>query len=460
MRALFRDKKTNRLRVTPITLALFAVMLVAFSMVYKMGKSMNQVLVSVEHMFEPQPEPVPAPEAVVKPVMNQPEKPQPQPVAQKKLQPAKPQSEKPQQVAVKKPVEHQKTEPKTPITPEPEKKSAKKVEKEKAKEPVKTPKAAEPEPVKQMVAQKEPVKKQTLPAPPETTAAREPEKPKASAMTPKALASATPAQVPPPVSLKPETVGQKTQVYDNRLDHLKKTVPVDDKKVSLVSDKMKTLIEQAKQAKPSASGHMPQTGPALTLDSKAYFEVYKGWQSAGDVLNGSSSLVALRIVNLENVYDLFQMKVVAVKDDTPHIDLIEQSRIAGPALTEFSTTCFLVSDPWGKWGPALKTSGYSKNDNIQVRYYTYDFVRNAIYARAMKAFAWSLQQKNLPKDTDPSTADVLGVVRAVKRSGGGSFGVFIPTRVDFASHGTVMVDALACFSGARDIEALNQAGLL
>ncbi len=117
--------------------------------------------------------------------------------------------------------------------------------------------------------------------------------------------------------------------------------------------------------------------------------------------------------------------------------------MAASALSEFSTTCFVVSDPWEKWGDALKASGYHKNDDIQVRYYTYDFVRNAIYARAMKAFEWSLKQKNLPDDTDPGTADVLGVVYAVKKDSGGAFGIFVPTRVDFVSHGSVIVDPRA-----------------
>jgi hypothetical protein len=198
----------------------------------------------------------------------------------------------------------------------------------------------------------------------------------------------------------------------------------------------------------------------LKLSSKEYFEVYKQWQEQGEAIDKGKALVGLRIHNLEHVYDLFQMKAVVLKDGAPHTDLEDDSRVANAALSEFSSTCFIVSNPWKKWGSALKESGFSQKDDIEIRYYTYEFVRNSIYARALKAFEWSVAKQNLPEDTDPSTADVLGVVHAVNKTGGGSFGVFVPKRVDFKSGVFVDIDPLACFKGQKDIEALNRAGLL
>ncbi|MEA1966688.1 MAG: hypothetical protein U9N77_00460 [Thermodesulfobacteriota bacterium] len=198
----------------------------------------------------------------------------------------------------------------------------------------------------------------------------------------------------------------------------------------------------------------------LKLPSKAYFKVYRQWQEQGEALDKGKTLVNLRILNLENVYDLFQMKAVAIKNGKPHTDLEDNSRIAKTSLSEFSSTCFIVSNPWEKWGDALKDAGFTKKDNIEVWYYTYEFVRNSIYARAQKAFAWSAAKLNLPEDHDPSKADVLGKVYAVNKAGGGAFGVFVPIQVDFSSLKSVKIDPLACYKGEKDIQALNNAGLL
>jgi len=230
-----------------------------------------------------------------------------------------------------------------------------------------------------------------------------------------------------------------------------KEAPPKDTGVSL-GDTQKLMDDSVTKEKPQKE--------ALSLPSEEYFEVYKQWQVQGKSLDKDKKLVALRIQNLEKVYELFQMKVVALKSNQPHTDLGDGSRVAGPSLEEFSTTCFVVSDPWEKWGEALKGSGFSKGDDIQVRYYTYDFVRNAIYARAMKAFEYSLAKKGLPGTTDPSQADVLGEVYTINKNGGGQFGVFVPKRVDFQSQGSVEIDPMACFKGQKDIEALYHAGLL
>jgi hypothetical protein len=203
-----------------------------------------------------------------------------------------------------------------------------------------------------------------------------------------------------------------------------------------------------------------KTRENLTLASKEYFEVYKQWQKQGENMDKEKPLVELRILNLEKVYELFQMKAVVLKEGVPYMDLEDNSRIANASLTEFSTTCFVVSNPWEKWGNALRKAGISEKDDIEIRYYTYEFVRNSIYARALKAFEYSLAKQNLPKDMDPSQADVLGAVYAVNKDGGGSFGVFVPRRVDFKSRAFVDINPLVCFKGQKDIEALNQAGLL
>ena len=367
MKDLFKHQN-GRLKITRITLFVFCLLLISFSIVYKMGKSADKVFVSIEHVFEPlksDPRPEPEPEAVsqVKPL----EKPAPVPVAKllEKLEPIAKPAEKPLPEPVAKPVEKS--------VEEPESAAITKLL-EKTKPLAKAEHAAEVE-----------VKKQTF-----------------------------------------------DQVFTSGLQKL-----IDDEKM---------------KDKPNKEG--------LNLSSKKYFELYKEWQTQGVSLDKGKKLVALRIQNLEKVYELFQMKVVVLKDNIPHTDIGDRSRIAAPSLSEFSTTCFVVSDPWEKWGPILEDTGFTRADDIQVRYYTYEFVRDAIYARAMKAFEWSLKEKNLPLTTDPTQADVLGIVYSVNRDGGGAFGVFVPQRVDFKSQDSVIIDPRVCFAGQKDIEELNRAGLL
>ena len=240
----------------------------------------------------------------------------------------------------------------------------------------------------------------------------------------------------------PELVAKKTPVKNQSRFTLAQDLKL---KSDFNTESMKT--EKAKQE-------------SLNLSSKEYFEVYRQWQEQGKTLDKGKTLVNLRILNLENVYDLFQMKAVVIKDGKPHTDLEDNSRIANASLSEFSSTCFIVSNPWKKWGQALKDAGFTKNDNIEVWYYTYEFVRNSIYARAQKAFEWSAAKLNLPEGTDPSKADVLGKVYAVNKVGGGAFGVFVPFQVDSQTHESVKINPLICFKGQKDIQVLNNAGLL
>jgi chemotaxis protein histidine kinase CheA len=201
------------------------------------------------------------------------------------------------------------------------------------------------------------------------------------------------------------------------------------------------------------------SGNAIELTPEEYAALYEQWRRSGDHLESDRQGIALRIMDLETVYDLFQMKVVAFRGQTPYMDLADNTRVAPQSLDGYSGTCFVVSRPWEKWGDALSRAGFRKNDAVEVRYYTYQFVRNAIFARAARAVEWS-SAAGPGAEADLSSADVLGRVYGVSRSGGGAFGVFVPVRVDFASGPSVAVDPLACFPNEPDILALNQAGLL
>ncbi len=396
MTALFKHT-TGRLKVTRIALFVFLMLLIGVSVVYKMGRSADQMLVTIEHVFEPL-------------------KPHPLPGSKSKSEP----------VTIIKPV----------------------------KQPVPEP-VSEPEPVVKALKKSKPPATAESMAQARQKQAREKQVPVEQKPIAVKSAKAKQIEVKQAKAKQPESKGSgKKALTENKAPANKASVePTGDKNMRISSGKTQTALDDKMVEDRSQKER-------LTLSSKDYFDAYNQWQAQGQHLDKDKKPVPLRIQHLETVYDLFQMKVVALKNKTPHTDLSDGSRVAGPSLSEFSTTCFVVSNPWEKWGKALEDSGFNKKDDVQVRYYTYEFVRNAIYARAMAAFEWSLGKKGLALTTDPSRADVLGEVYAVHKDGGGRFGVFVPRRVDFQSQESVEIDVPDCFEGQKDIEALVKAGLL
>jgi len=94
-----------------------------------------------------------------------------------------------------------------------------------------------------------------------------------------------------------------------------------------------------------------------------------------------------------------------------------------------------------------------------VRYYLYDFIRHSIYARANQAYNWTLARGLVKAGTKPTEVDILGRAFVVKRSGGGSFGVFVPLSLATRDGRIIDIDPLS-FSDAPDIAALHAAGVI
>ena len=207
---------------------------------------------------------------------------------------------------------------------------------------------------------------------------------------------------------------------------------------------------------PTVSHEKKPAAGELTLASSDYMVVYKSWKEAGK--QGGEDNIPLRIENLENVYKLFQMKIVAMVDGVPYVDLSDGSRIAPPSLDVYSSTCFVVSNPFEKFNNELTKAGLD-NKKVEVRYYMYDSVRNSIYARAGRAVACCREKGLIASDTPESSVDLLGRSYAIRKKGGGGFGVFVPTRIDLPGGGFATVDP-ACFKGSRDIDQLISAGFL
>jgi len=196
----------------------------------------------------------------------------------------------------------------------------------------------------------------------------------------------------------------------------------------------------------------------ITVDKKQYMALFHGWRNSG---NGTQSKekIPLRVENLRNAFELFQMKPIAVIRGNSFLDLTDGTRVAEKSLDEYSTTVFLVDRPWDKWNDALAVAGIRRGERVEVRYYMYDFVKNAIYARVNQAFSWCKDQGLIKTDSPAIGVDVLGRAYVIKRQGGGHFGVFVPVSLDTKDGHTVTIDPV-CFRGQSDVEALQNAGLL
>ena len=196
----------------------------------------------------------------------------------------------------------------------------------------------------------------------------------------------------------------------------------------------------------------------ITVDQKKYMDLFHSWRTTGNKAQNKGK-IPLRVENLRNTFELFQMKPIAVIKGHSFLDLTDGTRVAEKALSEYSTTVFIVDRPWDKWNEVLAAAGVRRGDRVEVRYYMYDFVKNAIYARVNQAFSWCKTRGLIKTDSPAAGVDVLGRAYVIKHKGGGRFGVFIPVSLDTRDGHTVNIDPI-CFRGQPDVEALRGAGLL
>ncbi len=197
---------------------------------------------------------------------------------------------------------------------------------------------------------------------------------------------------------------------------------------------------------------------SVTVDPKQYVTLYRAWGSVG-AGDSPEENIPLRVESLRKTYRLFQMKPVLVLDGRPHLDLRDGTRIARGALADFSGTVFVVENPWSKWAEALEEFGVSPDARIEIRYYMYGMVRDAIYARVAQGFRWCRERGLIGADIAPGQVDVLGRAYTIRRQGGGLFGVFLPVSLDTPNGRRVPIDP-ACFHGQPDVELLRTAGLV
>ncbi len=271
------------------------------------------------------------------------------------------------------------------------------------------------------------------------------------------------------ISLMSETARQRLQDDLSRQgssEASKESIKFND--VSLISNK-RTAPEKKSGKRVERAGLSIVTALAsinkqietqsITVEKQEYRALHQAWRAVGEGEKESNRIIPLQIENLRSAYSFLQMKAVVILADNNCIDLHDGSRIPAASLDRFSSTVMRVDDPWQKWEVELRRAGLRPGQDFEVRYYLYDFVRRSIYARVNQAYSWIIERGLLKADTRPADVDVLGRAYVVKRSGGGSFGVFVPLSLTTRDGRIIDVDPL-CLTDAPDITALHAAGII
>jgi len=467
MSGLF-TKKDGRLKTGRVAIVVFAGILVTLGMLFKINSSVDHALLSVKHVFKAQEVQPIKEKSAVKQAIARVESAKGKKVEQKKVQlPDKTRAEEKKKIDLEKdpaPVETARTDEKTTAA-EPPARDAAKVEPE-----PKSPRRENLNPEQEM----EKNLAQAAKIPPADVRKHDEEGPvqgEESAWEKVGQILAKQSKVPSETDARIvfdkdglAKIARKSS--DGEPEKRKsKTINLSEKLNSLTAaPKQPKEKEQPETSKPLGSPRKTDFLDAdprkngVTVDQKQYKALFHSWRVAGKEGKGKEK-TPLRVENLRKTYDLFQMKPVAVIRGNAFFDLSDGTRVAEKSLKEYSTTVFLVDRPWDKWGKALAAAGIRRGDRFEVRYYMYDFIRDAIYARVNQAFSWCSNTGLIPGDLPADAVDVLGRAYVINRQGGGRFGVFVPVSLDTKDGRTVAV-APACFRNQPDVETLREAGVL
>lgn len=195
------------------------------------------------------------------------------------------------------------------------------------------------------------------------------------------------------------------------------------------------------------------------VSPSVYKEVYSAWMASGGDNNTPIANIDLRIVKLRELYPLFQMKPIAVVDQSRYIDLESGDILDRAALNDYSGTVFEAASPWEKWGETLKRLHVSSKSSVTIRYYMYDFIKKAIFARAGKAKDWARDKGLISEESMETGLVIIGRGLRVQQAGGGEFAIFIPETI-MASHGKEIRVPNAVFRHEEDISLLENHTLL
>ncbi len=194
-----------------------------------------------------------------------------------------------------------------------------------------------------------------------------------------------------------------------------------------------------------------------TADSKQFQSLFHSWRTSGSDEHGQSKM-SLKIEGLRQMHELFVMKAVAVQNGKFY-DLHDASQLPESSLESYSVTVFQVANPQNKWASELATLSLAGKSDVEVRYYMYTFVRNAIFTRGNVAFSWCVNQGLIAKDTPKTEVEIIGRAHEIRQEGGGKFAVYVPHTLLTAAGQKVKIDP-SCFAGQDDIDFLKESEVI
>ena len=270
-----------------------------------------------------------------------------------------------------------------------------------------------------------------------------------------------------------ETVQKDDPKIDGKQEHPEKRPtaekkleePSEDRKIT-VTDKSGMSETEIKPSpakktvdmftKNSGGKERSDDAAAVTVDDAEYSAILKNWLKS-ETPDDAVKNIPLEVENLRASYDLFQMKPVAVVK-TKYYDLEDGAPISEQSLESYSSIVFVVDKPWDKFEDKLIACGIRKEDAVEVRYYMYDFIRNAIYSRVNRAVDCIKETEKGLNELPVDKFHVLGRAYVIGKESGGRFGVFIP--VSASVQGRQYAVGPGCFRDQEDVRTLVANGAL
>lgn len=316
------------------------------------------------------------------------------------------------------------------------------------------PSITEPGPVKEQPATVEEQASKTLPPSPVPFLPEKPGLSDADPGAPVPLPQKTTATNPPP---EVEQSGQDVKELPTASTAQEETFDPDLDVAKEYKQELPTTADTKESVKVLPVSLSWEGKGELNVDRATYRDLFQKWRTSGT--EEGVEKISLQVTDLREHYGLFQMKPVAVRSDSVFFDLNDGTRLPPGSLEEYSATVFVVDRPWEKWREALTDAGLRQGTPVEVRYYMYEFIKRAMYARCYRAMEWCIERALIPPDTSVGQVDILGQTYVIRCREGGRFGVFVPVELKVKNGPTVSVPA-AAFAGQPDIDALGRAGLL
>jgi len=261
-------------------------------------------------------------------------------------------------------------------------------------------------------------------------------------------------------------IPQKVQTFDEQTP-VKKTITKQDETKSVkhipkpaLKESVKKVRHETNKIRPSPKKHpgilkTEKKKQSVKVSQDLYQQIHHAWMTAE---KKDHNQFHLRIENLPNAYSCFQMKPIAISKSR-WFDLTEGLNISKNALDNYASTVFESSNPWDDWYDQLRSAGFTPDDNIQIRYYMYSFIKDKLFATASLSLECCQSKGLIASGVSPEKMTILGKTYVVNRDGGGRIGVFVPTRINIMNGKSVEVD-VECFEKQLEINILRQAGLL